>query len=171
MGRDHFSFSSKICVGEYIDATTNQRHSEAEVRSTILQIKEHRAKGAKEKTEKELERSESDQRDNLELEAEAILRRLEAEEAQDKTRKEYLTQFDQQNKLSWPGSGPLPALGQQDMTREGIQKEQERIKKQEELRKEKEERERRRYHGVLVRAIEARKKYEDKERKREELKK
>ncbi|CAL4060724.1 unnamed protein product, partial [Meganyctiphanes norvegica] len=220
--RDHFSFSSKICVGDYIDATTNQRHSEGEVRSTILQIKEHRAKGAKEKSKEDIERSESERRDTLELEAEAILRRLEAEEAQDNTRKEYAAQFEQQNKLSWPGSGPLSA-GQQD-TREGILKEQERIKKQEELRKEKEnmdknpfqedkqilfdellktaereqekakqkiikeqlylsefskqrdmlytlelERERRRYHGVLVRAIEARKKYEEKERKREEL--
>ncbi|XP_037774707.1 bromodomain adjacent to zinc finger domain protein 2B-like [Penaeus monodon] len=32
------------------------------------------------------------------------------------------------------------------------------------------ERERRRYHGVLVRAIEARKRYEERERRREEMK-
>ncbi|XP_042225949.1 bromodomain adjacent to zinc finger domain protein 2B-like isoform X5 [Homarus americanus] len=212
--RDNFSFSSKIPIGDYIDANTQKRHSEGEVRDSIQQIREQKGYKPMRKNE--------DGRDALEIEAEAILRRLEAEEEAEKARKEFITQLEEQQQLSWPAD--LFGLTQQDV-RDGIQREQERVKKQEELRREKEdlrkqreeenrqrlyeqlrkaqereqekqkqkllkeqlylqelnkqremlytlelERERRRYHGVLVRALESRKRYEERERRREEMK-
>lgn len=178
--RDNFSFSSKIPIGDYIDANTQKPHTENEIRERIQQIREQ--KGYKP------QRKHEDGRDALEIEAEAILRRLEAEEEAEKARKEFLQKFEEQQQLR-------------------LQREQERVKKQEELRREKEdlrkqreeenrqrlyeqlrkaqereqekqkqkllkeqERERRRYHGVLVRALEARKRYEERERRREEMK-
>ncbi|KAK8750686.1 hypothetical protein OTU49_014947 [Cherax quadricarinatus] len=205
--RDNFSFSSKIPIGDYIDANTQKRHSENEVRESIQQIRLQKGR---------------DGRDALEIEAEAILRRLEAEEEAEKARKEFMNQLEEQQQISWPAD--LFGLTQQDL-RDGLQREQERAKKQEELRREKEdlrkqreeenrqrlyeqlrkaqereqekqkqkllkeqlylqelnkqremlytlelERERRRYHGVLVRALESRKRYEERERRREEMK-
>ncbi|XP_069971280.1 bromodomain adjacent to zinc finger domain protein 2B isoform X7 [Penaeus vannamei] len=212
--RDNFSFSSKIPIGDYIDANSQTRHNENEIRERIQKIREQKGYKPQRKNE--------DGRDALEVEAEAILRRLEAEEEAEKARKEYRAQLEEQQQLSWPGD--CFGLIQQEI-REGLQREQERLKKQEELRKEKEElrkqreeenrqrlyeqlrkaqereqekqkqklikeqlylqelnkqremlytleleRERRRYHGVLVRAIEARKRYEERERRREEMK-
>ncbi|XP_063851333.1 bromodomain adjacent to zinc finger domain protein 2B-like isoform X2 [Scylla paramamosain] len=196
--RDNFSFSSKIPIGEYVESGTQVRHSENDIRDKIKQIREQ--KGYKP------QRKHEDGRDALEIEAEAILRRLEAEEEAEKARKDLMSQLEEQHQLR-------------------LQKEQERIRKQDELRREKEElrrqreeenrqrlyeqlrkaqereqekqkqkilkeqlylqelnkqremlytleleRERRRYHGVLVRALEGRKRHEERERRREEMK-
>lgn len=40
--RDNFSFSSKIPIGEYVEAGTQARHSESEVREKIQQIREQK---------------------------------------------------------------------------------------------------------------------------------
>ncbi|KAK3859096.1 hypothetical protein Pcinc_023641 [Petrolisthes cinctipes] len=207
--RDNFSFSSKIPIGDYLDAGSQTRHSEHEIREKIHQIREQKGYKPQRKNEAwECARVESDLhlsrdgRDALEVEAEAILRRLEAEEEAEKARKDLMIQLEEQHKLR-------------------LHREQERFRKQEELRKEKEdqrrqkeeenrqrlyeqlrkaqereqekqkqkllkeqelnkqreilytlelERERRRYHGVLVRALEGRKRYEERERRREEMK-
>lgn len=212
VSRDNFSFSSKIAIGEYVDATTQKKYAESEVRDKIQEVREQKGYKPQRRhdvgytNEHSFRLPDRESRDALEIEAEAILRRLEAEEEAEKARKDFLNQIEEQQKLR-------------------IQREQERIKKQEELRKEREElrkqreeenrqrlyeqlrkaqereqekqkqkllkeqlylqelnkqremlytleleRERRRYHGVLVRAIEARKRHEDRERRREEMK-
>ncbi|XP_076069056.1 bromodomain adjacent to zinc finger domain protein 2B-like isoform X3 [Oratosquilla oratoria] len=212
VSRDNFSFSSKIPIGEYVDGNTLQRYTEEDIRQRINDVREK--KGYKPPTRKP-----EDGRDALEVEAEAILRRLEAEEQAEKSRQEALAWLEERSWL------PDPFTKIQREIQEGLLREQERIRKQEEVKREKEElrkqreeqnrqrlyeqlrkaqereqekqkqrvlkeqlylqelnkqremlytleleRERRRYHGVLVRAIEARKRYEDRERRREELK-
>ncbi|KAL7641995.1 UNVERIFIED_CONTAM: hypothetical protein RMT77_007869 [Armadillidium vulgare] len=227
--RDNFSFSSKITVGEYVDANTQQRYSEQEIRDIVREIrvkKGLRVQQQQQQQQQQAKKQESssstsstslnttpklsslqakEAEASLEAEAEAILRRLEAEEKAKKAKQETLSKIEEQRNIrAW--------------------KEQEKIKKQEELRKEKEEqrkqreelnrqrlyeqlkkaqereqekqkqkilkeqlylqeltkqremlytleleRERRRYHGILVRTLEARKRYEEREKRREYL--
>lgn len=40
--RDNFSFSSKIPIGDYIDANSQTRHNENEIRDRIQKIREQK---------------------------------------------------------------------------------------------------------------------------------
>ncbi|KAG0717822.1 Bromodomain adjacent to zinc finger domain protein 2B [Chionoecetes opilio] len=198
VSRDNFSFSSKIPIGDYIDSGTQIRHSEGEIRDKIRQIREQ--KGYKP------QRRHEDGRDVLEIEAEAILRRLEAEEEAEKARQDLMTQLEEQHTQSlhshqpaltsypcfpetspapdkplfYPCSTPAPftkqGVGQGVWWETGVDRGEVPLYLQE-LSKQREmlytlelERERRRYHGVLVRALEGRKRHEERERRREEMK-
>ena len=40
--RDNFSFSSKIPIGDYIDANTQQKYTEKEIRDKIQEIRDQK---------------------------------------------------------------------------------------------------------------------------------
>ncbi|MPC10128.1 Bromodomain adjacent to zinc finger domain protein 2B [Portunus trituberculatus] len=159
--RDNFSFSSKIPIGEYVESGSQVRHSENDIREKIKQIREQ--KGYKP------QRKHEDGRDALEIEAEAILRRLEAEEEAEKARKDLMSQLEEQHQLRYDTSTPTTTTTTTFVSM-GLQKEQERIRKQDELRREKEELRRQREEENRQRLYEQLRKAQEREQEKQKQK-
>ncbi|XP_022241135.1 bromodomain adjacent to zinc finger domain protein 2B-like isoform X2 [Limulus polyphemus] len=179
--RENFTFSTKINVGEFIEKAQDGNYSLVNENEVVARIEEVRArKGclgiqvrrtpqqkAKEEEDKQQQWEQIQLHHRLKQQAEELHRQKEHEKfVKEQEKLERLKQLHLVREMR----------NRQIMEEREMKRQQAAILREQELQKQREiilmvdlERERRRQHMLLVRALDIRKKHEERERKREEL--